>query len=99
MVYYTCFLSDPHIDKKDAKQLIKEIASSLRKLSEDRFVLVSFGHCDKKYERYLLPILDNVVEVTDDANDDRILQVRTIDYSLTKSKRVSLERKELQLVS
>ena len=34
------FMSDPHIDKVDAKQLIKEIASSIRKLSKYRFVLV-----------------------------------------------------------
>src|SRR5918992_4570440 len=40
------FVSDPHIDKADAKQLIKEIASWIRKLSEDRFVLVSFAHCN-----------------------------------------------------
>jgi hypothetical protein len=34
------FVSDPHIYKADAKQLIKEIAASIRKLSKYRFVLV-----------------------------------------------------------
>jgi hypothetical protein len=29
-------VSDPHIDKADAKQLIKEIAASIRKISEQQ---------------------------------------------------------------
>jgi hypothetical protein len=35
------FVSDPHIDIVDAKQLIKEIAASIRKISEDKFVVCS----------------------------------------------------------
>ena len=38
------FVSDPHTDKEDAKKLTKEIASSLRKISKDRFIIVSL--CD-----------------------------------------------------
>jgi hypothetical protein len=40
------FVFDPHIDKGDAKRLIKEIARSLRKLSKDRLVIVSFAQCN-----------------------------------------------------
>jgi hypothetical protein len=54
------FLSDPHIDKIDAKNLIKEISSSLRKLSEDRLVIVSFVHCNVEYNHALLPVLISV---------------------------------------
>jgi hypothetical protein len=45
-----------------------------------------------------MPLLDNVVEVTSDACNERILRVRMIDYSLRKSSQVSLKKKELQLV-
>jgi hypothetical protein len=44
------FVSDPRIDKVNAKQLIKEIASSIRKLSKDGFIAVSFAHCNSEYE-------------------------------------------------
>src|SRR5919106_6615428 len=53
--FLAMFMSDPHIDKADAKQLIKEIASWIRKLSEDRFVIVSFAHCHSQYEASVLP--------------------------------------------
>ena len=45
------FVSDPNIDKATAKPLIRDIARSIRKLSEDGFVLVSFAHCNSGYER------------------------------------------------
>jgi hypothetical protein len=40
-------VSDPHIDKVDAKQLVKEIATSIRKISEDRLVVVSTTHYNR----------------------------------------------------
>jgi hypothetical protein len=40
------FEFDPQIDKVDAKRLTKEIARSLRKLSKDRLVIVSFSLCN-----------------------------------------------------
>jgi Rad51 len=69
------FVSDPHIDKADAKKLTKEIASSIRKLSEDRFVLVSFSHCNSEYEKSLLPVFDNTIEVTNDVDNSRGLLI------------------------
>jgi len=54
------FVFDPHIDKADARQLIKEIARSFTKLSKDRLVVVSFSHCNHEYEKSLLPILIRV---------------------------------------
>jgi hypothetical protein len=70
------FASDPHIDKTDAKQLLKEISSSIKKLSEYMFVVVSFDMSYEKYEKYLLPILDNVIEVTHDTTDNGLLQAK-----------------------
>ena len=45
------FVFDPHIDKTDAKRLMKEISRSLSKLSKDRLVVVSFAHCNNEYDK------------------------------------------------
>jgi Rad51 len=69
------FVSDPHIDRADAKELIKEIASSIRKLSEDRFVAVSTTHCSGDYEGLLFPIFENVIRISNDIESSRLLHV------------------------
>jgi hypothetical protein len=69
------FVSDPHIDKVDAKRLIKEIASSIRKLSKDRFILVSFAHCNSKYEKSLLPVFSGCIEITENVENSGVLQL------------------------
>jgi hypothetical protein len=69
------FEFDPHIDKGNAKRLIKEIARSLRKLSKDRLVIVSFAHCNNnEYEKSLLPAFDKRIGISDNINNSRILQ-------------------------
>jgi hypothetical protein len=70
------FVSDPHIDKTDAKQVLKEISRSIKKLSEYMFVVVSFDRSYEKYGKYLLPILDNVIEVAHDTSDNGLLQAK-----------------------
>jgi hypothetical protein len=55
--------------------IIKQIASSIRKLSEDRFVLVSFAHCNSAYEKSFLPVFDNTIEMRNDVNDGRTLLI------------------------
>jgi hypothetical protein len=70
------FVFDPHIDKADARQLLKEIARSLRELSRDRLVLVSFARCtNNEYEKSLLPAFDKHIEITDNVDNSRILQI------------------------
>jgi hypothetical protein len=69
-------VSDPHLDKADAKHLIKEISRSLRKLSKDRLVIVSFSHRNNEYERLLLPVFDKCIEITSDVHDFRMLQLK-----------------------
>lgn len=69
------FASDPHIDKADAKQLIKEIAASIRKISENRFVVISTTHCNREYERTLFPVFDNVIRITTDTENSKVLNV------------------------
>ncbi len=73
------FVSDPHTDKVDAKNLTKEIASSLRKISKDRFIIVSFAHCNLEYEKLLLSVFDKCIEITNNNSNDidngKILQI------------------------
>ena len=93
------FMSDPHIDKADAKQLIKEITSSIRKLSEDRFVIVSFLHSNYTYEKWFMPVFDNMIEITDEIDNDNILRVKVTSRTLERRKLVkqSINIKENQL--
>ena len=69
------FVSDPHADKADAKNLIKEIASSLRKVSKERFIIVSFAHCNMEYQKLLLPVFDNCIEITNNIDDARFYKL------------------------
>jgi DNA-directed RNA polymerase subunit RPC12/RpoP len=96
------FVFDPHTDKADASQLIKEIARSLKKLSRDRLVLVSFDHStNNEYERSLLPVFDKRIEITDDVDNNRILQIN-VNNQLCKRKVLSswvtLRKETLMLV-
>jgi hypothetical protein len=79
------FVSDPHIDKGDAHHLIEEIARSFRRLSKDRFVVVSFARCNSEYEKSLLPIFDKRIEITEDVDNSELLQMNLF-YRPFKSK-------------
>jgi hypothetical protein len=70
------FVFDPHIDKVDAKRLIKEIARMLRKFSKDRVVVVSIAHCNNEYEKSLLPVFDRRIEITNDVDNSSVLWVK-----------------------
>ena len=76
------FVFDPHIDKADANRLIKEIARSLRMVSKDRLVLISFTHCNNEFEKSLLPVFDKCIEITNDVDDFRMVQLKV--YHKTK---------------
>jgi predicted RNA-binding Zn-ribbon protein involved in translation (DUF1610 family) len=97
------FMSDPHIDKVDAKQLIQEIAGSIRKLSKDRFVIVSFAHCHSQYERSLLQVFNTGTEIIESHDNSQILQIRVRNHEDKKrgfsgSRTVTLNKRELMLV-
>jgi DNA-directed RNA polymerase subunit RPC12/RpoP len=99
------FVSDPHTDKVDAKNLTKEIASSLRKISKDRFVIVSFAHYNIEYEKLLLPAFDKCIEITNNNNIDngKILQIDINNYIAKRrgrnsAKHTTLSKRELLLV-
>ena len=74
------FVLDPHIDKADAKHLLKEIARSLTKLSKDRLVIVLFSHCNHEYEKSLLSIFDKCIEITDDGDNGSLLGVKVYNH-------------------
>ncbi len=94
-------MSDPHIDKVDAKHLIKEISSSLRRLSKDRFVMVSFADCNGEYEKSLMSVFEKRIEITDDIDDGKLLQTKLYDRPYKRnvpSRNVALKRTELMRV-
>ena len=97
-------MSDPHIDKVDAKQqLIQEIAASIRKLSKDRFVIVSFAHCHSQCDGSVLPVFSTCTEIIENPNNNQILQIRVSKHGNKKrgfsdSRRITLNKKELVLV-
>jgi hypothetical protein len=99
------FLSDPHIDRTDAKHLIKEISTSLRKLSKDMFVIVSFAHSNSDYEKPLIPVFDKCIEIINDVDDSRILRIDINNHNHTmkrkgfgSSRSTRLGKRELLLV-
>jgi hypothetical protein len=42
-------------------------------------VVVSFDHCNKEYEKSLLPVFDKRIEITNDVDDFRMLQLKVYD--------------------
>jgi hypothetical protein len=85
----------------DAKQLIKEIASSIRKLSKDGFVAISFVHCYSEYEKSFLPLFNMYMNVSNGIDDNRILQINMHNRDFKRkelSSRVALGKAELALV-
>jgi DNA-directed RNA polymerase subunit RPC12/RpoP len=94
------FESDPHLDKQDAKWLLKEIGASIRNLSDDRFVLVSTSRTNQ-YEKSLLSAFDNVINITNGIGDNGILQVKVDNHILRKRKQfnwLTLKKNELRPV-
>lgn len=92
------FVFDPHIDKADAKWLIKEIARSFTKLSKDRLVIVSFSHCNHEYEKSLIPIFDKRIEITDDVDNIRILRMKVYNKRKVESRNAALSKEKFMLV-
>jgi hypothetical protein len=95
------FVSDPHIDKTDAKHLIKEISSSLIRLSKDRFVIVSFADCNGEYKMPLMSVFEKRIEITDDIDDGKLLQTKLYDLPFKRnglSRNAAIRKTELTLV-
>jgi hypothetical protein len=94
-------MSDPHIDKVDAKQPIKEITSSIRKLSKDGFVAISFAHGQSEYEKSFLSLFNMYMNVSNGIDDNRILQINVHNRDFKRKelrRRVALTKAELAFV-
>ena len=94
------FLCDPNIDKIDAKNPIKNI-KSLRKLSENRLMIVSFAHCNVEYNHALLPVFNKRTEITEDAYNHWLLQTNVYDRSFNRkvlSHSAALRNEDLTIV-
>jgi Rad51 len=69
------FSSDPHINRIDAKNLIKEISSSLRKLTKDWFVIVSFTHPNRQYMKPLITVFDKCIKITNAIDNNIVMRI------------------------
>jgi hypothetical protein len=69
------FSSDPHINRIDAKNLIKEISSSLRKLTKDWFVIVSFTHSNRQYMKPLITVFDKCIKITNTIDNNIVMRI------------------------
>jgi hypothetical protein len=69
------FSSDPHINRIDAKNLIKEISSSLRKLTKDWFVIVSFTHPNRQYMKPLITVFDKCIKITNTIDNSIVMRI------------------------
>jgi hypothetical protein len=79
-------------------RLIKEIARSLRKLSKDRLVIVSFAHCNEEYEKSLLPVFDKRIEIANDVDDFRTLRLKVYNKRKEESRNVTIRKETLMLI-
>jgi len=79
-------------------RLIKEIARSLRKLSKDRLVIVSFAHCNEEYEKSLLPVFDKHIEIANDVDDFRMLRLKVYNKRKEESRNVTIRKETLLLI-
>jgi hypothetical protein len=92
------FVFDPHIDKADAKQLVEEIARSLKKLSKERLVVVSFARRNNEYDKSLFPVFDNRIEITNDVDDFKILRMKVYNKRKEQPRCISLRKETLTLM-
>ena len=99
------FSSDPHIDRTDAKNLIKEISSSLRKLTKDWFVIVSFTHSNRQYTKPLITVFDKRIKITNTIDNSIVMQIDINSHNhvlkrkgINYDKSIGLSNRELLLV-
>lgn len=64
-------------------------------------MIVSFGHCNVEYNHALLPVFDKRIEITEDADNHRLLQTNVYNRSITRkilSHSAELRKEDVTLV-
>jgi Rad51 len=68
------FLQDSQTRIKEARPIIKEIINSLRRISNNACVIVSFNYTlPSEYYQMLIPYFDKCIHLTNDASDNSLL--------------------------
>ena len=68
------FLQDPQTRIKEARPIIKEIINSLRRLSNNASVIVSFKYTlPSEYYQMLIPYFDKFIHITNDESDNGLI--------------------------
>jgi hypothetical protein len=70
------FLQDSQTRIREARPIIKEIINSLRRLSNNASVIVSFNYTlPSEYYQMLIPYFDKCIHVTNDESDNGLVEV------------------------
>jgi hypothetical protein len=84
---------------KEARHIIKEIINSLRRLSNNASVMVSFKYTPpSKYYQMLIPYFDKCIHITNDESDNGlIVEVTHYNKKDTRIKR-RLQKSDLEII-
>jgi hypothetical protein len=75
------FLQDSQTRIKEARPIIKEIINSLRRLSNNASVIVSFNYTlPSEYYQMLIPYFDKRIHITNNESDNGLI-VEVIHYN------------------
>ena len=65
-------------------------------------MIASFLHSNYTYEKWLLPVFDNMIDITNEIENDNILRVKVTSHSSERRKPVkqsiTIKENQLQLV-
>jgi hypothetical protein len=67
-------------------------------LSKDRLVVASFARCNNEYEKSLLPVFDKRIEITNEVDDFRLLQLKVYNKRKEESSGAALKKETLTLM-
>jgi len=93
------FLQDPQTRIKEARPIIKEIINSLRRLSNNASVIVSFNYTlQSEYYQMLIPYFDKCIHITNDEFDNGLL-VEVTHYNKKDNRIIRrLQQSDLEII-
>ena|SRR5437899_3346420 len=94
------FLQDSQTRIKEARHIIKEIINSLRRLSNNASVIISFNYTPpSEYYQMLIPYFDKCIHLTNDVSDNSLL-VEVTHYKKKDSRitRRLLQQSDLKII-
>ena len=93
------FLQDSQTRIKEARPIIKEIINSLRRLSNNASVIVSFNYTlPSEYYQMLIPYFDKCIHITNDESDNSLI-VEVTHYNKKDNRIIRrLQQSDLEII-